>query len=145
MLFSTSARSSAAAVFLVVLATLAFLASAPTNVQAANCFFECTPISSKILFCGNLRDSFKDKLPTIGVDADLDKCLCNQDNIGLYRSCLACQDPDNAVNITNKFISDCKITDSNRVLVNGASSLPSAAAYLFAAVASLGMAATLGL
>lgn len=58
-------------------------------------------------------------------------------------NCLACQDLNTANNITNKFIADCKITDANRVLVNGASAsqvpLYSSLVVLLGTIAALGL------
>ncbi|KAG0267408.1 hypothetical protein BG011_005693 [Mortierella polycephala] len=87
-------------------------------------------------------------MPTIGVDASLDSCICSQKNVLFYRSCLACQDLDNAINITNKFISDCKINNKDIDLINGAFScmdaIPSGIAYIVIMAASIGLAAALG-
>ncbi|KAF8924417.1 hypothetical protein BGZ58_001807 [Dissophora ornata] len=114
----------------------------------ADCVLECTSISAKILFCGSVNNGFTNTMPTIGVDSQLDSCLCTQENVRLYNNCLVCENLSTAVNITNKFISDCKITNSSRDLVNGAfsrlGSLPSVATYVAAVMASLAMAATLG-
>jgi len=85
MLFSKSARSWTTIICLVILASLAFLAAVPKTTFAASCLLECTPVSTKILFCGNIRDSFQDKMPVIGVDSGLDRCLCTQENVRLYR------------------------------------------------------------
>ncbi|KAF9429066.1 hypothetical protein BGZ76_001869 [Entomortierella beljakovae] len=106
---------------MIVFAVLALIATTPLTAEAG-CVFECTGISTKILFCGNIKDGFQDTMPTIGIDARLDDCLCNQENVRLYRGCLACKDLNTAVNTTDKFISDCKINNASRNLINGGSS-----------------------
>ncbi|KAF9377496.1 hypothetical protein CPC16_011791 [Podila verticillata] len=128
---------------MVVFSVLAMLATSP--LAEAGCTYECAGISAKILFCGNvIRDGITDELPTIGIDSSVDNCLCTQDNVRLVRNCQACKDLNNAMNKTNKFISDCKILDQNRNLVNsGASRLANGVVYVVIAVASAGLAAAL--
>ncbi|KAG0016802.1 hypothetical protein BGZ82_000940 [Podila clonocystis] len=115
----------------------------------AGCTYECAGISAKILVCGNvLRNGITDELPTIGVDSSVDNCLCTQDNVRLLRNCQACKDLNNAVNKTNKFISDCKILNQSRNLVNssGASRfgfLASGVVYIALAVASVALTSAL--
>ncbi|KAG0344802.1 hypothetical protein BG004_004167 [Podila humilis] len=116
------------------------LATSPMTAEAG-CTFECAGISAKIVFCGNIiRNGVTDELPTIGTDSAVDNCLCNQDNVRLYSGCQACKDFPNALNKTNKFISDCKILNSNRILASTASShfltLSAAAVCIAIAVAS---------
>ncbi|KAG9324381.1 hypothetical protein KVV02_008585 [Mortierella alpina] len=148
-MFSRSSSSSfVALVYVVVLATMALLATTPMAAQAG-CTLECAGINAKIVFCGYVRNGFQDTMPPIGVDASLDNCLCNNDNVELYRNCMACKDLGTAMNVTQKFISDCKITNQSRNLKNGAlsrlGSLPSSAVYAVVMVASVGMGAALGL
>ncbi|KAI1308179.1 hypothetical protein EDD11_004334 [Mortierella claussenii] len=147
MLFFTSARSSTTILYVIVLAALTLLATTPLTAEAG-CGLECTPISTKILFCGNIKNGFQDTMPTIGIDPQVDNCLCTQENVRLYRNCLGCKDLNNAINITNKFITDCKITNSNRNLINGgvagASALPSTASYAVLVIISVAVAAALG-
>ncbi|KAF9112362.1 hypothetical protein BGX27_003502 [Mortierella sp. AM989] len=118
MMFPTFTRSSTAAIYMVVLATLALLATTPMTAQAG-CTVECAAINTKIVFCGNIKNGFEDTMPTIGIDSQLDSCLCTQENVRHYRNCLGCQDLNTAVNVSNKFISDCKITNPERSLING--------------------------
>ncbi|KAF8951090.1 hypothetical protein BGZ46_004170 [Entomortierella lignicola] len=138
MIFSTSTRSSFAVIYMLALAALTMLATTPLTAQA-DCTFACAGINTKIVFCGNVKNGFQNTMPTIGVDSQLDSCLCNQDNVNLYRSCLVCENVNTAMNITNQFISDCKITDSSRNLINGAysrlGSIPSTSTYALALVA----------
>ncbi|KAG0325047.1 hypothetical protein BG000_001956 [Podila horticola] len=148
MLLSRSSSSFTTVLAMIVLSILAMLATTPMTAEAG-CTYECAGISAKILVCGNvLRDGITDELPTIGIDSSVDNCLCNQDNVRLLRNCQACKDLNNAVNKTNKFISDCKILNQSRNLVNssGASRfgfLASGAVYVALAVASAGLAAAL--
>lgn len=64
-------------------------------------------------------------------------------------NCLACKDLGTAMNITQQFISDCKINNQSRNLKNGAfsrlGSLPSSTVYVVVMVASVTMGAALGL
>ncbi|KAG0208239.1 hypothetical protein BGX28_000704 [Mortierella sp. GBA30] len=133
-------------VYMVVLAAIALLSATPKPVQAG-CTFECAGINTKIVFCGNVRNGFQDTMPTIGVDSSLDNCLCTDDNVHLYRNCLVCKDLNTAMNITNKFISDCKINNQSRNLNSGAfsrlGSLPISAFYVVMMVSSVGVAAIL--
>ncbi|CAO3568012.1 unnamed protein product [Mortierella alpina] len=146
-MFSRSSSSSfVTLIYVVVLATMALLATTPLNAQAG-CTFECAGINTKIVFCGNVRNGIQDTMPPIGVDASLDKCLCNNDNVELYRNCMACKDLGSAMNVTQKFISDCKITNQSRNLTNGAfsrfGSLPSSVIYVAVMIASVAMGAAL--
>ena len=119
-MFSRSSSSSfVTLIYVAVLATVALLATTPMTAQAG-CTFECAGINTKIVFCGNVRNGVQDTMPKIGVDASLDNCLCNNDNVELYRNCLACKDLGTAMNITQQFISDCKINNQSRNLKNGA-------------------------
>lgn len=62
--------------------------------------------------------------------------------MSLTGNCQACKDLNNAMNKTNKFISDCKILNQSRNLVNsGASRLANGVVYVVIAVASAGLAA----
>ncbi|KAF9947508.1 hypothetical protein BGZ72_010499 [Mortierella alpina] len=148
MLSRSSASSLVTLMYVAILATMALLATTPMTAQAG-CTFECAGINTKIVFCGNIRNGVQDTMPPIGVDASLDNCLCNNDNVELYRNCMACKDLGTAMNVTQKFISDCKITNQSRNLKNAAfsrlGSLPSSAVYVVVMVASVGMGAALGL
>ncbi|KAF9190692.1 hypothetical protein BGZ51_008334 [Haplosporangium sp. Z 767] len=140
---SFSSASYITIVYMVVFAALALLATTPMRAEAG-CTYECASINTKLVFCGRITDT----MPTIGVDASLDKCICTQENVALYRGCLACRDLNNAINATNKFISDCKINNQNIDLANGAFShmdaIPSSIAYVAVMAASIGLAAVLG-
>ncbi|KAF9962179.1 hypothetical protein BGZ70_008110 [Mortierella alpina] len=111
--------------FMALLSALVLLAMSPTPVQA-DCILECTEITLKIFSCHpwvSITDgATPDKMPTIGVNSDLDNCLCNQDTTRIYRKCEICRDFNNYNSTINKFVSDCKIQRQDRVLVNGASS-----------------------
>ncbi|KAI7823220.1 hypothetical protein BC939DRAFT_503378 [Gamsiella multidivaricata] len=136
MLFSS--RSTVTIIYSIALASLALLATLPA--AQADCFLQCGPIDTKVLFCGYMK-SGNETMPTIGTDAGRDKCLCNQDNVHLYRQCLGCSHPTDVEKIAGQFVSDCKITDSSRNLVNGAlselSSLPNTATYAVVMVGSI--------
>ncbi|KAG0220323.1 hypothetical protein B0O80DRAFT_471742 [Mortierella sp. GBAus27b] len=141
MLFTTSAP-----LYVAILAVLTFLAVTPGTAQA-DCPFDCTGIGAKILFCGGIGSKLQDDFPVIGIDSKLDKCMCTQENVRLFRDCYGCKEPNNVKNKTDKFISDCKIQDSSRVLINGASTHKgsfSNTATLITAVASLCIVAAIG-
>ncbi|KAF9170162.1 hypothetical protein BGX21_011489 [Mortierella sp. AD011] len=110
----------------------------PLTAQA-DCTLECAAINTKIVFCGNIKNGFQNTMPVIGVDSQLDNCLCTQENVRLYRSCLGCENLDTAANISAKFVSDCKITNPSRILINGAfsrlDSLPSVGVNVVALIA----------
>ncbi|KAF9535968.1 hypothetical protein BGW38_010368 [Lunasporangiospora selenospora] len=129
---------------MVILAVLAFLSVAPQ--AQADCLIECTAITAKITLCTSVRNGFTDQIPTIGVDYKLDDCMCNQENVRLIRKCYACKDLNTAMNVTNKFISDCKVQNTSRNLVNGASSsgVPAGVTYVAILIASIAMASLLG-
>ncbi|KAF9948832.1 hypothetical protein BGZ72_009264 [Mortierella alpina] len=108
-----------------VLSALVLLALTPTPVQA-DCILECAEITLKIFSCHpwvSITDgNTPDKMPTIGVNRDLDDCMCKQDTARIYRKCEICRDYNNFNATLNKFVSDCRIQSQDRVLVNGASS-----------------------
>ncbi|KAF9430286.1 hypothetical protein BGZ94_007555 [Podila epigama] len=147
MHFTRSSSSVSTVLCMFIFSVLAMLATTPATAEAG-CTFECAGISTSIVFCGNIiRDGISDELPTIGVDSRIDNCLCKQDNVRLYRNCQACKDLNNAVNKTNKFVSDCKILNQSRDLRNDASSrlgaLPSGLAHFTIAIVAIGLAAAL--
>ncbi|KAF9408530.1 hypothetical protein BGZ76_005853 [Entomortierella beljakovae] len=103
---------------MIVFAVLALIAITPVTAETG-CASECASIRSNIEFCGNIINGFQDPLPTIGIDPRFDDCLCNQENVRLYRTCLVCNALSTADSATNRFISDCKINDDTRNLNNG--------------------------